>query len=68
MTSSRNNTEEQVPTTVEEPTVAYGHPASRETMPPMNEHPVSQPGRMTPEEYFNEVWRMTLRKRGNLQG
>lgn len=52
-------TEETSSVRVEEVPAGYGHNTSNH---------VSKPGRMTVDEYFDELWNVYLKKCENLQG
>ena len=61
------NTEEQPLPVAAEPIAVYGHPASHVDGVVSTLKTVSSPGRMTVDEYFDELWALYLKKRENLQ-
>ena len=67
MDTTSHNTEEQIPTMVAEPTAVYRTAAGGESLSAMCNTTVSKPGRMTVEDYFNELWAMYLKESEKLQ-
>ena len=66
-TSKPYTTEEPSAPVAAEPTAVYGRTAKPADDVRSSFHPVSKPGRMTVDEYFNELWTVYLKKCENLQ-
>lgn len=50
-----------------EPAAVYGRTDSHTDEVLSSFQPVSKPGRMTVDEYFDELWTLYLKKRENIQ-
>ena len=67
MDTSSHNTEKQAQTIVSEPISVYGTATGGESFSAMSNTTLSKSGRMTVDEYFNELWAMYLKESEKLQ-